>query len=55
MTSSISGDLLQPIELIVEKRPVENRNDRLRCVNGEGTEPRAFAPREQNRLHRNHR
>ena len=49
------GHLLQPIELVVQKRAVEDRDDRLRCVNREGTEPRAFAPREQNRLHRNHR
>jgi hypothetical protein len=29
MTSSILRHLLQPIELIVEKRPVENRHDGL--------------------------
>ena len=43
--------LLDEIELIVEKRPVEDRNDRLRCVNGEGTEPRALAPDEKKRFH----
>ena len=44
-------NLLDEIELIVEKRPVEDRNDRLRCVNGERAEPRALAPDEKQRLH----
>ena len=44
-------DLLDEIELIVEKRPVENRDDRLRCVNGQGAEPRALAPDKKQRLH----
>jgi hypothetical protein len=47
--------LLQQIELIVEKRPIEDRNDRFWCVNRQRTEPRTLAPREQNRLHANHR
>ena len=47
--------LLEQIELIVEKRPVEDRDDRLRRVNRQRAEARAFAPREQDRLHGNHR
>ena len=43
--------LLDEIELIVEKRPVEDRNDRLRCVNGQRAKPRALAPDEKKRLH----
>src|SRR6185295_9904714 len=46
-------DVLQQIELIVEERPIEDGHDGLGCVNGERTEPRALAPREQNRLHAN--
>ena len=47
--------LLQQIELIVEKGTIEDRNDRLGCVNRQRTQARALAPREQNRLHANHR
>src|SRR5581483_12473020 len=45
------GHLLQQVELIVEKRSIEDRNNRFRRVNGERTEARAFAPREEDRLH----
>ena len=45
------GHLLDEVQLIVEKRPVENRNDRLRCVNRQRAEPRALAPDEKKRLH----
>src|SRR4029077_14307580 len=31
----------------------EDRDDRLRCVNGQGAQPRALAPGEQYRFHRN--
>ena len=43
--------LLQQIELVVEERPVEDRHDRLRRVNRQRAQPRAFAPGEQDRLH----
>src|SRR5438132_11628197 len=36
----------------MQKWPLEDRHDRFRCVDGERAEPRAFAPREQDRLHR---
>jgi len=49
------GDFLYEIELKLEKRPIENRDDRFGCVNRERTKPRALAACEQNRLHRNHR
>ena len=48
-------DLLEQVELVVEKRPVEDRDDRLGRVDGQRTQPRALAPGEQDRLHRNHR
>ena len=48
------GHLLEQVELVVEERPVEDRDDRLRRVNRQRAQPRAFAPREQDRLHRNH-
>ena len=48
-------NLLQQIDLIVEKRPVEDRNDRLRRVDRERPEPRALAPGQKDRLHDNHR
>ena len=51
MTSSISGHLLQQIELIVEERPIEDRDDRFGRVNRQRAQPRAFAPGEQDRLH----
>jgi hypothetical protein len=47
------GHLLEQVELIVKERPVEDRDDRLRCVNRQRAQPRAFSPREQYRLHRN--
>ena len=47
--------LLQQVDLVVEKRPVEDRNDRLRRVDGERPEPRALAPGEKDRLHDNQR
>ena len=53
MTSSISGHLLEEIDLIVEKRPVENRNDRLGCVDGQRAQACAFAPCQKDRLHDN--
>ena len=39
--------LLQQIDLVVEERPVEDRHDRLRRVNGQRAQPRALAPGEQ--------
>ncbi len=45
------GHLLQQIDLIVEKRPVEDRHDGLGRVNRERPEARALAPGQQNRLH----
>ena len=45
-------DLLQQIELIVKKRPLEDRDDGLGRVNRERAEARALAPREHDRLHR---
>jgi hypothetical protein len=49
------GHLLEQIELVVEKRPIEDRHDRFWCVNGQRTQTRALAAGEQNRFHRNHR
>src|SRR5687768_15943427 len=37
-------DLLEEVDLIVEKWPVEYRDNRLGGMDGEGAEPRAFAP-----------
>ena len=51
MTSSISGHLLQQIDLVVQERPVEDRHDRLGRVERQRTQPRALAPGEQNGLH----
>ena len=45
------GHLLQQIELVVQKRPVEDRDDRLRRVNRQRAQPRALAPGQQDRLH----
>ncbi len=45
------GYLLEQIDLIVEERPVEDRDDRLRRVDGERAQACALAPCEQNRLH----
>ena len=47
--------LLQQIDLVVEKRPVEDRNDRLGGVDGQRPEPRALAPGQKDRLHDNQR
>ena len=47
--------LLEQIDLIVEKRPVEDRNDRLGRVNGQRPQPRALAPGQKDRLHDNQR
>ena len=47
--------LLDEIELKLQERPIEDRNDGLRGVNGEGAQPRALAPGEQNRLHADRR
>ena len=46
--------LLQQIDLVIEKRPVEDRNDRLRRVDRQRPQPRAFAAGEQNGLHVNY-
>ena len=46
------GHLLQQVELVMQKRPIEDRHDRFRRVNRQRAEPRAFAPGEQDRLHR---
>ena len=45
------GHLLEQIELVVEERPLEDRNDRLRRVNRQRTQPRALAAGQENRLH----
>ena len=37
-------NLLEQIDLIVEKRPVEDRHDRLRRVDRQRAQPRALAP-----------
>ena len=55
MTSSISGTCLQQVDLVVEERPVEDRDDRLGRVEGERAQPRAFAPGEQDGFHDNRR
>src|SRR5688572_2508925 len=41
----------EEIDLIVQKGAIENRDDRLWCVECQRTQPRAFAPGEQNGLH----
>ncbi len=43
--------LPEQVELIVEERPIEDRHDRFRRMDRQGTQPRAFAPRQQDRLH----
>ena len=48
-------DFLQEIQLKLQERPIEDRNDRFRCVNGERAQTRALAPGEQNRLHADRR
>ena len=47
------GHLLQQIELVVQERPLEDRNDRLGRVDGQRAQSRALAPGQQDRLHRN--
>ena len=46
-------DLLQQVDLIVEKGAIENGNDGLGRVYRQRPEPRALAPCKQNRLHVN--
>ena len=43
--------LLDEIELVVEKRPVEDGNDGLRCVYRERPQARALTTDEKKRLH----
>ena len=45
------GHALQAIELIVQKRPVKDRNDGFGNLEGEGAEPCAHAACEEDRLH----
>ena len=47
--------LAQEIDLVVEKRPVENRHDGLRRVDRQRPQPRALAASEQDGLHSNPR
>jgi hypothetical protein len=47
------GHLPQQIDLIVEKRPVEDRHDRFRRVDGQRSQTGAFAARQQDGLHVN--
>ena len=49
------GHLPQLIDLVVEKRPIEDRHDRLRRVDGQGTQARALSPGEQDSFHDNRR
>jgi hypothetical protein len=44
-------DLPQQIDLVVEKRPIEDRHDWLWSVKRQGAQPCALAPGEQNGLH----
>jgi hypothetical protein len=46
-------DLPQQIELVVEERPIENRNDGLGRMDRERPEARAFASGEENGFHIN--
>ena len=45
------GHLLQQVDLVVKEWPLENRDDRLRRVQRERAQARAFAPGEQDGLH----
>jgi len=45
--------LAQQVDLIAQERPVENRNDRLRCVERERPKPRPLATGEEYCLHVN--
>jgi hypothetical protein len=47
------GDLFQEIDLVVEKRPIQDRHDRFRRVDGERPQPRTLATGEQDGLHDN--
>src|SRR3954452_12300499 len=44
-------NLLEEIDLVIQKRSVENRNDRLRRVNRQWPEPRPLPAGEKNGLH----
>ena len=48
-------NLLEQIDLIVEKRPVEDRDDWLGRVDGERPESGALSPGQKDRLHDNQR
>jgi hypothetical protein len=43
--------LAQQVDLVVEERAAQNRDDRLRCVHGQGTQPRALPAGEEDGLH----
>ena len=45
--------LLEQIDLVVEKRAIEDRNDGLGRMNRQRPQPRAFAPCKQNCFHVN--
>ena len=47
------GNLPDQIDLVVEERPVEDRDDRLGRVQGQRPQPRALAAREQDGFHDN--
>src|SRR4030095_2569272 len=49
------GHLLQQINLVMEKRPVEDRNDGLRSMHRQRTQAGALAPCKENSLHDNPR
>src|SRR5688572_284945 len=44
-------DLFQQVDLVVEKRPIEDRNDGFRGVNRERPKPRALTPSQEDRFH----
>ena len=44
-------DLLEQIDLVVEKRAIEDRHDGLGGMDRQRAQPRALAPGEQNGLH----
>jgi hypothetical protein len=45
--------LLEEVELVMEKRPVEDRHDRLRRMNRERPQARPHTPGQKDRLHDN--
>jgi len=45
------GNLLEQVDLVVEKRPIQDRHDGFRRVQRQRTQPRALASGEQNGLH----